>query len=276
MESVILSKEHLLVLGDFNIHLDISDDADAIKFLDLLESLEQHVTKSTHIHGHTLDLVITCKTENIIPFSPCSCSYFSDHTSSVHFDIAITNPPLQTKSISYRKTKAVDIDCFKHELASSVLCYNELREHSVPEDLDRLVNVYNTTLTSMIDKHAPLITKTGKAISQVPWYNHENGTGDEAEVDLLLFKRLKTMLRTSAIMHVESSMHSLSTKTEVIKIGCLEQQMPSFTRRMKCASLITLTIHHLQMTLAIFSIKRSSIFVKSLMLSLLISVIVLD
>jgi hypothetical protein len=89
MESVILSKEHLLVLGDFNIHLDISDDA--IKFLDLLESLEQHVTKSTRIHGHTLDLVITCKTENIIPFPPCSCSYLSDHTSSVHFDIAITN-----------------------------------------------------------------------------------------------------------------------------------------------------------------------------------------
>ena len=81
-----------LVLGDFNIHLDVSDDADAIKFLDLLESLglEQHVTKSTHIHGHILDLVITRKTENIIPFPPRSCSYFSDHT-SVHFDIAIKN-----------------------------------------------------------------------------------------------------------------------------------------------------------------------------------------
>ena len=33
MESVILSKEHLLVLGDFNIHIDVSDDADAVKFL---------------------------------------------------------------------------------------------------------------------------------------------------------------------------------------------------------------------------------------------------
>ncbi len=65
MESVILSKEHLLILGDFNINLDVSDDA--VKFHDLLESLgiEQHVTKSAHIHGHILDLVITCKTENI-------------------------------------------------------------------------------------------------------------------------------------------------------------------------------------------------------------------
>jgi hypothetical protein len=72
MESVILSKEHLLVLGDFNIHFDVSDDADAVKFHDLLESLglEQHVTKSTYIHGHILDLVITRKTENTIPFPP--------------------------------------------------------------------------------------------------------------------------------------------------------------------------------------------------------------
>ncbi|CAB4009153.1 Hypothetical predicted protein, partial [Paramuricea clavata] len=84
--------EHLLVSGDFNIHSDVSDDADTVKFHDLLESLglEQHVTKSTHIHGHILDLVITRKTENIIPFPPRSCSYFSDHI-SVHFDIAIKN-----------------------------------------------------------------------------------------------------------------------------------------------------------------------------------------
>ena len=40
MESVILSKEHLLVLGDFNIHLDVSDDADAVKFHDLWNPLD--------------------------------------------------------------------------------------------------------------------------------------------------------------------------------------------------------------------------------------------
>jgi hypothetical protein len=63
-----------------------------------------------------------------------------------------------------RKINAVDIDCFKHELASSVLCYDELKEHSVSEDLDRFVNFCNTTLSSMIDKHALRTTKTVKAI----------------------------------------------------------------------------------------------------------------
>ncbi len=49
MESIILSKEHLLVLGDFNIHLDISDDADAVKFHDLLESLQLSIMSRSRL-----------------------------------------------------------------------------------------------------------------------------------------------------------------------------------------------------------------------------------
>ena len=68
MVSVILSKERLLVLGDFNIHLDVPNGIDAVKFLDLLESLglEQHVAEPTHIFGHRLDLVITRRTETLL------------------------------------------------------------------------------------------------------------------------------------------------------------------------------------------------------------------
>ena len=48
----------MLVLGDFNIHVDVPNDIDAVKFLDLLESLglEQHVTKPTHIWSHIRSL----------------------------------------------------------------------------------------------------------------------------------------------------------------------------------------------------------------------------
>ena len=44
----------MLVLGDFNIHVDVPNDIDAVKFLDLLESLglKQHVTEATHIWSH--------------------------------------------------------------------------------------------------------------------------------------------------------------------------------------------------------------------------------
>ena len=112
MESIILSNDHLLILGDFNIHMDVSTDADTAKFVDLLESLglEQHVSGPTHTHGHTLDLVITRKMENIIACPPRFCRYFSDHA-AVHCDININKPAFRAKKISHRKVKAVDMDC---------------------------------------------------------------------------------------------------------------------------------------------------------------------
>ena len=102
----ILSKEPLIVVGDCNIHVDVPNDTDALKFLDLLESLglEQHVTEPTHIRGHTLDLVITRKIEDILASPPRACRYFSDHA-AVHCDVAISKPSFQTRIIKSRKTK---------------------------------------------------------------------------------------------------------------------------------------------------------------------------
>ena len=93
MESIILSNDRLLILEDFNIHMDVSTDADTAKFVDLLESLglEQHVSGPTHTHSHTLDLVITRKMENIIACPPRNCRYFSYHA-VVHCDININKP----------------------------------------------------------------------------------------------------------------------------------------------------------------------------------------
>ena len=38
MESILLSKEQLVIVGDMNIHVDDSSDADVRNLLDLLES----------------------------------------------------------------------------------------------------------------------------------------------------------------------------------------------------------------------------------------------
>ena len=48
----------LLMLGDFNFHVDIPTRTDVQAFLGAASSagLHQHVTGPTHIHGHTLDL----------------------------------------------------------------------------------------------------------------------------------------------------------------------------------------------------------------------------
>ena len=98
MKSVILSKERLLVLGDFNIHVDVANDFDAVKFIDVLESvgLEQHVTEPTHIFGHRLYLFITRRTETLVGSGPRSCRYLSDH-SVVRCSIRINKPRLKPR-----------------------------------------------------------------------------------------------------------------------------------------------------------------------------------
>ena len=50
LESAVFCTNHLVIAGDLNIHVDIAEDADAIRLRDLLEStgLEQHVTVPTH------------------------------------------------------------------------------------------------------------------------------------------------------------------------------------------------------------------------------------
>ena len=91
LESIILSKEQLLITGDFNIHVDVATDSESIKLLDLLESfgLQQHVSHPTHIHGHILDLIITRQSDRIIRVPPSVDRYFSDRAAvvcSIHSD----------------------------------------------------------------------------------------------------------------------------------------------------------------------------------------------
>ena len=49
----------LMIVGDFNIHVDDATDTDAGTLLDILVShgLLQNVNSATHRHGHTLDLL---------------------------------------------------------------------------------------------------------------------------------------------------------------------------------------------------------------------------
>ena len=62
----------LLIAGDFNIHMDINTDADAIRMCDVLSmyDLTQHVTVPTHISGHILDLIITRYNRNFCLVTP--------------------------------------------------------------------------------------------------------------------------------------------------------------------------------------------------------------
>ena len=61
LERLAVYSTPLMILGDFNIHMDDVTDTSASKLSDILvnHSLQQHVKSPTHSDGHTLDLFIT-------------------------------------------------------------------------------------------------------------------------------------------------------------------------------------------------------------------------
>ena len=74
---------------------------------------------------------------------------------------------LPTKSISYRKIKAIDLQLLCEEMAATKLCQVS------PNKLNDLVECYNLTMASIIDRHAPLLTKTFTVRPLVPWFNND-------------------------------------------------------------------------------------------------------
>ena len=129
-------------------------------------SATQHVNTTTHRLGHTLDLIITHESECLVLNTPIADCYLSDH-STVLYNLALQKPQLTVKEVSFRKTKAINIDAFQDELRSSQLWQNP------PSTLQDLVSSYNSTLSRLIDKHAPLTKKTITMRPCVPWFNDE-------------------------------------------------------------------------------------------------------
>ena len=168
LESVVMTAEPLVLAGDFNIHVNIMTDNNAAQFLDLLSSmgLHQHIDFPTHTPGNTLDLLIsrTLNSNRIQDVRPGT--YFSDHCLAL-FTINISVPQLSRKKVSFRKTKAIDITAFMEDLSASRWCQDP------PSEPVKLVDCYNTTLAGLLDRHAPLKTKTVTVRPQVPWYSEE-------------------------------------------------------------------------------------------------------
>ena len=143
-------------------------DNGAAYFLDLLSSmgLRQHIDFPIHTSGNTLDLLIsrTLSSNHIQDVRPGT--YFSDHFLAL-FTIKISVPQLSRKRVSFRKTKAIDITAFMEDLSASRLCQDP------PSEAVKMVDCYNTTLAGLIDRYAPLKTKTVTVRPQVPWCSEE-------------------------------------------------------------------------------------------------------
>ncbi len=61
LSELVLAADKVLIVGDFNIHVDNEKDALGSAFIDILNSIgvRQHVSGPTHSRNHTLDLILS-------------------------------------------------------------------------------------------------------------------------------------------------------------------------------------------------------------------------
>ena len=159
----------LVVLGDFNIHVDSPSSPTVRQFLDLIEShrLTQHIHEPTHEEGHTLDLVRSKYDDKLISNIEILHSLVSDHH-SVCFDANINHPPCEHIPSSFtRDYRHLDEQVFAHQLKEAI---------SIPSDdvpAEDIWKQYCSAIADTLDEHAPKVPRKRAIKKRCPWYTPE-------------------------------------------------------------------------------------------------------
>ena len=165
LELLVITRSELLLIGDFNIHLDDASNKEGREFSQLLDTfgLSQHVKQPTHVAGHLLDCVITKSRNAMRPSVSVIDQCVSDH-STILCHLTLAKPQAQTQSISYRSFKRIDLCALKTDIASS-FATDTSAMHQCP------LSHYNSTIRSIVDRHAPLKHKVVPVRKNAEWYN---------------------------------------------------------------------------------------------------------
>ena len=168
LEQLAANSDNLLIVGDFNFHLDDSKNTDVIKLHNLLESfnLKQHVATPTHYRGHTLDLIITRSEDDLVDGMVVRDPTLSDHF-AVHCTLKLTKPRAEQHEIKYRKLSSIDMSVFRKDLKDSTVFQETIT------DLPMLVDKYETELTRVLDIHAPERKRMITVRPAAAWYNDD-------------------------------------------------------------------------------------------------------
>lgn len=162
LEDVIPQNSNLMLMGDFNLHLNDGTHATS-EFKNCLFSLglHQHVDFSTHIGGNVLDLVIT-EQENGVKIKSCEQGPFlSDHC-VVKIVTEIKKENIKSETVSFRNYKNIDKDAFSEDLKSLEIEQIDINEYVC--DFENKIQV-------ILDKHAPVTEKTRITRAPKPWFS---------------------------------------------------------------------------------------------------------
>ena len=167
LSSVLINSDNVIILGDFNIHVCCPSNPLTRDFLHLIESfnLTQSVTKPTHMHGHTLDLILTSGLPD--PIVQVNSYVLSDHWPimfSTSFPCEAPKPSLPRRYS--RSITPLTASQFSEAFSSTLISI------APPVDLspEEQVNNFNHLCRNILDSIAPLRLKKEKIKTQ-PWFN---------------------------------------------------------------------------------------------------------
>ncbi|XP_068565816.1 uncharacterized protein [Cebidichthys violaceus] len=159
----------ILLLSDFNIHVDSSDSTTSIELLDIFNyfNITQYIDFPTHKKGHTLDLVCTSgiTVSNLTSIDLTITDYLA-----ITLEIDIPTPQVkQNRTITFRNIKAINIPSLSSTLAATVSASAPISTASPTA----LVNYYNDALSSCLDVIAPKKSKLVTFTLSDPWYTDQ-------------------------------------------------------------------------------------------------------
>ena len=136
----------MVILGEFNLHINDQEDPDTNIFINTITvlGLDQYDDFVTHNKGNILDIVMT---EPLGKIKVTSCTpgpFVSDHC-AVNFTISVTKQNMERKDITFRHIKDIDYEIFAKDLH-----LDNIEE----SELDSMVESFNNSLQTTLDSHA--------------------------------------------------------------------------------------------------------------------------
>lgn len=178
LSTTLLDWSQIIIVGDFNIHIDDNNSSPGRLFHELIDGLgfSQHVKEKTHKHGHILDLVISYGVEisdiKTVPQNPL----LTDH-SLVTFQFFIDNSVLQKeKTIFKRRITENSVSRFKSIAQSSLADLSDFCLENGEINFDQFVNNVMSMLQTALDIAAPLKQKVVRTNRYSPWFTSETRT----------------------------------------------------------------------------------------------------
>ena len=155
-----------VVSGDFNIHVDSASSV-VSEFKSVIDAccMTQYIDFPTHLHGHTLDLLLAPTEFSAISDVHGSC-FISDHkiiSCLVDFPCVENH---HDKIVTFRQYHKINVDRLREDLAASAFVAHP------SDDIDTLYEQYVSSLSDLLDIHAPL--KTRRLTKPAPgWITNE-------------------------------------------------------------------------------------------------------